>query len=62
MKTSAQRQKQWRDRRKADGYQMITIWLEPDVARALDAAVNDSGTKQAERQRVINQSLRRCLI
>jgi hypothetical protein len=61
-KTSAQRQQQWREKRKADGYQMHTIWLEPDVAKALDAAIRDSETKQADRQKVINQWLRKSLI
>lgn len=61
-KTSAQRQQQWREKRKAEGYQMHTVWLEPDVAKAIDAALKDSETKQAVRQKIINQCLRKCLI
>jgi hypothetical protein len=61
-KTSAQRQQQWREKRKAEGYQMHTVWLEPDVAEALDAAIRDSETKQTDRQKIINDCLRKCLI
>jgi hypothetical protein len=61
-KTSAQRQQEWRNKRKAEGYQMHTIWLEPDVAQALDAVIQGSENKQADRQKVINQWLRKSLI
>lgn len=61
-KTSAQRQQQWREKRKAEGYQMHTVWLEPDVTKALDAVIEDSETKQADRQKIINECLRKYLI
>lgn len=61
-KTSAQRQRQWRENRKALGYQQHTIWIDPDVASALDAAITASRAKQAERQRVINECLRQLMI
>jgi hypothetical protein len=61
-KTSAQRQQEWRNKRKAEGYQMHTVWLEPDVAKALDAVIQGSESKQADRQKVINQWLRKSLI
>ncbi len=60
-KTSAQRQQEGRKKRKAEGYQMHTVWLEPDVAQALDAVIQDSDTKQADRQRIVNECLRRCI-
>ena len=60
-KTSAERQREWRKARKDEGWQMHTIWLEPDVAKALDAAIQGSDTKQADRQRVINERLREYL-
>lgn len=60
-KTAAQRQRQWRDKRKAEGYQMHTFWLDPDVAQALDRVTEGSGSKQADRQRVINDALRQVL-
>lgn len=61
-KTTAQRQRQWRENRKAQGYQQHTVWLDPDVASALDAAISESSAKQAERQRVINDCLRLQLV
>lgn len=60
-KTTAQRQRQWREKRKAEGYQQHTIWLDPDVAAALDVAIQGAESKQAERQRMINVALRKAL-
>ena len=61
MKTTAERQKEWRERRKAEGYQMLTVWLDPDVSEALKKAVMKSDTPQAERQKMINDALRKRL-
>jgi len=57
MKTTAERQKAWRTKRKAEGFSVVTVWLEPDVARELERVTG--GQKQhTERQRIINQALR----
>lgn len=61
MKTTAERQKEWRERRKAEGYEMITVWLEPDVSKALNKAISASDKPQTERQKVINSALRNTL-
>jgi hypothetical protein len=58
MKTAAERQKEWRERYKAQGYQMITVWLEPDVAKALGKVSIESDKPFAERQKIINLALR----
>jgi len=58
MKPNAARQKAWRDKRKQEGYQMVTLWLDPDVAQALDTKLAGSAKKQADRQRLVNQVLR----
>lgn len=58
-KTLSERQRQWRDKRKKEGYQMHTIWLEPDVARGLDGLLEGSEKKQVDRQRIINEILRK---
>jgi hypothetical protein len=60
-KTVAQRQQQWRAKRKEAGYQMHTVWLDPDVAQALDSVIEGAGSKQADRQRLINQYIRLAL-
>lgn len=57
-KTNAQRQKGWRDKRKAEGYQTHLVWLEPDVAAKLDRMIGKAGKKHVERQRIINQAIR----
>ena len=62
MTTNAHRQKAWRDKRKQDGYQMVTLWLDPDVAQALDKRLEPSLKKQADRQALINLALRKCLL
>jgi hypothetical protein len=58
MKSAAERQKAWRQKRDAEGFRMVTVWLDPDVARELEKVTG--GQKQhTERQRIINQALRR---
>jgi len=61
MKTSAERQKEWRDRYRAKGYQMLTVWLDPDVAAALTQAVIESDTPSVDRQKLINSVIRELL-
>lgn len=60
-KTSAERQREWRKARKEEGWQMHTIWLEPDVAKALDKAISASVKPQSERQKIINEALLKTL-
>ena len=60
-KTNADRQKAWRDKRKADGYEMHTIWLDPDVAQGLSRLLDGSEKPQAERTRLINEAVRAML-
>lgn len=62
MKSAAERQRQWRQNRKADGYQMHTVWLDPDIATALDQAIESAEPKQAKRQQIINEALRKLLL
>lgn len=57
-KSNSERQKAWRDKRKADGYEMHTIWLDPDVAESLGKCLDESEKPQAERTRIINEALR----
>lgn len=61
MKTPAERQKEWRERKEVEGFKMITIWLEPDVAKALSKASIESDTPFADRQKLINLALRELL-
>jgi hypothetical protein len=60
-KTNADRQKEWRDKRKADGYEMHTVWLDPDVAEQLNKYLDGSEKPQAERTRLINEAVRAML-
>ena len=60
-KTNADRQKAWRDKRKADGYEMHTVWLDPDVAEQLNKYLDGSEKPQAERTRLINKAVRAML-
>lgn len=60
-KTNASRQKAWRDKRKADGYEMHTVWLDPDVAEQLNKYLDGSEKPQAERTRLINEAVRAML-
>jgi len=60
MKTTAERQKAWRTKRKAEGFSVVTVWLEPDVVTMLDAVAKGPG-QHAERQRIINAALREFL-
>jgi len=60
-KTNADRQKAWRDKRKSDGYEMHTIWLEPDVVQGLNRLLDGSEKPQAERTRLINDAVRAML-
>jgi hypothetical protein len=60
-KTNADRQKAWRDKRKADGYEMHTVWLDPDVAEHLNKYLDGSEKPQAERTRLINEAVRTML-
>ena len=60
-KTNANRQKAWRDKRKADGYEMHTVWLDPDVAEHLNKHLDGSEKPQAERTRLINEAVRAML-
>lgn len=57
-KTTAGRQKEWRERRKAQGYEMHTIWLDPDVAKKLNDKLRKAEKVQSQRQEIINQVLR----
>lgn len=61
MKTTAERQKEWRERRKAEGYEMLTIWLDPEVSVKLKKAVLESDTPLVDRQKLINLALNRLL-
>lgn len=67
MKSGAERQKAWRKNREAEGYRMVTVWLDPDVAKALETTTDrhrpDTGRQagHTERQRMINEALRRQL-
>jgi hypothetical protein len=58
-KDTATRQREWRARRKAEGYRMTTVWLDPDVVELLDGMVEDSEkTPQAARTELINEAIR----
>ena len=57
-KTTAERQREWREKRKAQGYEMHTVWLDPDVAKKLNERLRNSEKKQSDRQQLINQTLR----
>jgi hypothetical protein len=57
-KSTAERQRQWRKKRAEQGYEMHTIWLDPDVAQLLNEKISGSDTPQAERTKLINQSVK----
>jgi hypothetical protein len=58
-KTTATRQREWRARRKAEGHQQVTVWLDPDTAKLLDEMVNrQDKPKQTARQNIINKAIR----
>jgi hypothetical protein len=57
-KTTAERQKAWRAKRQAEGHRLVTVWLDPDVA----AAVNLGSLSHAELQRLVNDAVRKALI
>jgi uncharacterized protein (DUF4415 family) len=54
-KTPAERQKAYRERRKAEGYEWIRVRLDPDVAAAL------KGKTHTDKQEIINRALRAVL-
>lgn len=58
-KTTAERQREWRQRRRDEGYEMHTVWLDPDVAELLAGATGGHRAPQGERQRIINDALRK---
>lgn len=60
MKSVADRQREWRKKRREAGYQMLTVWLDPDVVGKLESRLK-STTKQAERQQLVNEVLRQNL-
>lgn len=59
-KTAAERQRAWRARRREEGYQMVTVWLDPDVSDALEQRLDEDG-RQAKLQQIINDALRAVL-
>ena len=61
MKTTAERQKAWRQSKKQEGFEQVAVWLDPDVSMALERATQGQ-KKHAERQRVINEALRKFLM
>lgn len=60
--SAAERQKSWRTRRKLDGYEMHTIWLDPDVVESLTKHLEGSEKPQSERTRLINEAVRKMLV
>lgn len=60
-KSNSERQKEWRKRRKEQGYEMHTFWLEPDVADLVNEALKDSENKQKDRTKLINKALEKLL-
>jgi hypothetical protein len=60
-KSNSERQKLWRDKRKAQGYEMHTIWLDPDVVQGLNRLLDGSQKPQTERIRLINEAIRKML-
>jgi len=61
MKTSAERQKEWRQRKASEGYTMISIWFDPDVSAVVGKAVEESETPHSDRQKLINSAIRELL-
>ena len=58
-KTTATSQREWRARRKAEGHQQVTVWLDPDTAKFLDEMVSrQDKPKQTARQDIINKAIR----
>ena len=58
-KTTATRQREWRARRKAEGQQQVTVWLDPDTGKLLDGMVGKQDKpKQTARQDIINKAIR----
>ena len=60
MKSTAERQKAWRQKREAEGFKMVTVWIDPDVSQELEA-VTGGQSRHTERQRIINEALRQYL-
>jgi hypothetical protein len=60
-KDTAVRQREWREKRKAEGYQMLTVWLEPETAQMLEdmAERNQDESKLAAKTRLVNEAIRR---
>lgn len=56
-KDTASRQREWRAKRRAEGHQMITVWLDPETAGVLDDLVGDQ-PKQKARQEIIRKAIR----
>jgi hypothetical protein len=57
-KDTATRQREWRAKRRAEGQQMVTVWLDPDTGKLLDSIVSKQGKpKQTARQDVINKAI-----
>lgn len=57
-KSAAERQRQWRKKRAEQGYEMHTIWLDPDAARLLNEKLAGSEKPQAERTKLINEAVK----
>lgn len=60
-KSTAERQRQWRKKRAEQGYEMHTVWLDPDVVQGLNRLMDGSEKPQAERTRLINEAVRAML-
>ena len=60
-KSTAERQRQWRKKRAEQGYEMHTVWLDPDVVQGLNRLLDGSDKPQAERTRLINEAVRAML-
>jgi hypothetical protein len=58
-KTTATRQREWRARRKAEGHQQVTVWLDPETAKVLaEMVASHDKPKQTARQEIINKAIR----
>ena len=58
-KDTATRQREWRAKRRAEGRQMVTVWLDPDTGKLLDDMVSKQDKpKQTARQDIINEAIR----
>jgi len=58
-KDTATRQREWRARRKAEGYRMTTVWLDPDTAKLLEKMVDKHcfTPPNAAKQDIINRAI-----